>query len=307
MIDISSRASSKEGKKILVTGGSSPLGQCLVEALELLGADVTVVSRVNSASFQSVVTVDLADSSLITDLPDTYFDCLIHLASYVPLDEPASDWDLCWNNNVIGTINLLRWAENRIGRIVLASSCAIYGRINRRVTSPLAECSELTPDSSYALSKYSQEQLVSAFGFSENIPVIIFRLGYVYGPHLPFSRVVSKILRQVVRGDKVVLVDPRTTGLNLIHQIDVVDYFIQSLTKSSGIYNLGSEGFLSLHNYYQAVLEVLGKEDEAIVEERSYEAGVTCWFDCSKIQKEFPEKRRLSLSQGISTMLNGLS
>ena len=107
-------------------------------------------------------------------------------------------------------------------------------------------------------------------------------------------------------GENVVLVDPQTTGLNLIHQLDAVDYIIQSMNKSSGIYNLGSKGFLSLNDYYQAVLKVLGKEDEAVVEERSCEAGVTNWFDCSKIQKEFPEKCCLSLYQGISTMLNGL-
>src|SRR5881628_3698982 len=110
--------------KILVTGASGLAASRLLPLLRREKHDVTTTSRRAVASDRHVH-CDLAVSP--EPLPDEEFDSLIHFAALVPQNERTIDWPACARVNIGGTVNLLRWAEGRVKRIVLASSCAVYG------------------------------------------------------------------------------------------------------------------------------------------------------------------------------------
>src|SRR5260370_11903125 len=141
--------------RILFTGATSVAGREYFRQLGASGHDVTAGSR---KDIPNHIRVDLSDPGSLSGLPDERFDVLVHCASYVPLNEQASTWEQCAPVNVAGTVHLLGWAERRVRRIILVSSCAVYGAA--RAYTPTDEHHPLPPDTFYGITKYAQEQHV---------------------------------------------------------------------------------------------------------------------------------------------------
>ena len=73
-------------------------------------------------------------------------------SSHVPLIENKSDWEKCKNINIFGILKLLKKLK-KPKKIILASSCSIYGNITKNTN----ELSFLKPKNNYALSKFEQK------------------------------------------------------------------------------------------------------------------------------------------------------
>lgn len=280
--------------KIIFTGATSLAGSEYFELLQKHGHSVLGVSRKEAAD---CIQVDLADCDSVAKLPDEDFDALVHCAATVPLDERASTWEECAPVNVEGTISLLRWAEKRVRRIVLVSSCAVYGAA--KVYAPTDERHPLRPDTFYALSKYTQEQLVHAFCIARHLPLVIMRLGYVYGPGMNSSRAVVVLLRSVLEGKKVTLRNPDSAGLHLIHTNDIASIGVELLTRGNGIFNVTSPQLITLRDYVNAAMEVTGKRVEVIYEQT--DTRVTNWY--SSGLGALGLLPQVSLKEGIASLV----
>ena len=283
--------------KVLFTGATSLAGAEWCRALRATGHDVTTVSRTAASSTYQV---DLAVEGAEDRLPDEEFDALIHFASFVPANEQTSTWEECAPTNIDGTIRLLRWADGRVRRIVLASSCAIYGA--EKLYTPTDEAHPLQPDTLYAITKYGQEQLVHAFCASRNVPLVIMRLGYVYGPGIPEGRAVARLLRMVEAGQPITLTNPRTAGLHLIHTTDIARIGSHLLLQGSGAYNVVSGRHISLLEYVTAAMDVTGRHGE-ILERDDPTARLTNWYSTTRLAREGIEPR-VTLREGITSLLS---
>jgi nucleoside-diphosphate-sugar epimerase len=286
--------------RILFTGATSLAGRRSYERLIGDGHHAVAVSRQELGGDSPAVRVDLEADDAHLQLPDEPFDVLVHFASFVPFSERGSRWEECSLKNVHTTARLLRWAEGRVQRIVLASSCAVYGA--RKLYTPTDETHPVRPDTAYALSKYGQERLVEAFCRSRGIPSLFLRLGYVWGPDVPDGRAIVRFVDRVRSGQPIALLNARTAGLHLVHQDDIAHTVTTLLDHGAGIYNLASPVHISLLDYVQAAIEFVGREVELTCEDPPG-APVTNHYSCRQLEEDHGIVPRVPLTQGIAEIL----
>jgi UDP-glucuronate 4-epimerase len=284
--------------RILITGATSFAARELLPTLLEHGHVITAISRQQIEGVDSHI-VDFSEDGADRKLPDKNYDVLIHFASTVPRIELESTWAECSPMNIYGTIRLLKWAEKRAGRIILASSTSIYGA--RPVKQKISETNLLFPITNYALTKYGQEQIVNAFCISRNIPFVIMRLGYVYGPGILNDRVVIKFIHAVKTATPIILRNAKTTGLPLIHTKDIAHIVLEMLSNGYGVYNVIGQEFISLFDYVTTVMQVTGQETE--VKEKNSTINLrTDWYSNKKLRSDIIHPK-VSLEDGVRDLL----
>ncbi len=285
--------------RILFTGVTSFAGRLLWQRLRNEGHEITAVSRQALPGVPGC-RVDLESRRLAEELPQGAFDVLVNFASYVPLDERGSQWPECYTRNVVPTGRLLGWAAGRVGRIVHASSCAVYGADKLYV--PTDEDHPLRPDTAYALSKYGQEQLMHAFSRTQQVPVVLLRLGYVYGPGVAPSRAIVRLLEMVRSGKAINLTNSRTAGLQLVHVEDIARITAALLTQGEGPYNLTYPRHISLHEYVATCMRVAGQTvDVTSVDDP--DAPVTNYYSARRLLERHGLQATVRLADGISSII----
>jgi nucleoside-diphosphate-sugar epimerase len=287
--------------RILFTGATSLAGEKLFSRLREQGHDVVAVSRRALPDDIQSCRVDLELDDLASRLPDESFDVLVHFASFVPQNEKESRWDECFRRNLFGTVNLLEWADGRVNRIMLASSCAVYGA--QKLYTPTDEAHPLRPDTAYALSKYGQEQLCQAFAQLRQIPLVVLRLGYVYGPNVSSHRVVAAFIKRVLERQPVVLKNSRTAGLHLIHQDDIAYIGEVLLSEGSGVYNLASPRHVSLIEYLNTTMKVVGHKVQVTCKDISG-SPITNYYSCRRLLERHGIQPEITIEQGVASILD---
>ena len=168
---------------IFFFGSTSFVSQDLIKKLDKK-FDIYCTSRKNSKK-KNIYQFDLNRKN--KDFYDKIknIDYLFFFASLVPIKESKSTWEDCRKTNVHGLINLLKNIKLPIKKIILASSCSLYGQKK----SFFNEKSFLKPSSGYALSKLTQEKILKVFCLKNNIKFLAYRLGYVYGNNMNKKRI----------------------------------------------------------------------------------------------------------------------
>jgi nucleoside-diphosphate-sugar epimerase len=144
--------------KILLTGGSSPIGSYFIERLtaefptaEIIATysrNMPLLNRPGLNWYQVDFSKDLSQD-IWSDLKDQ--DIVIHLASLTPGNNQNPDPDIYYKANVRGPINLIKsLSSSKIPKIFYLSSSAVY---NRTRGNSLNELSDKTITDSYGLSK----------------------------------------------------------------------------------------------------------------------------------------------------------
>jgi nucleoside-diphosphate-sugar epimerase len=225
---------SKNASKILVTGGAGFIGSHLIPRLIENGCSVTVLDNLSSGKKENLnqllnhprfrlIVQDIRDHSLSRDaLKDV--DMLVHLAAQIDVTASVADPALTNDINVTGTLNMLKEAaKSRVRRFVFASSTAVYGDAKEM---PVKEDTPLRPISPYAASKAAAEAYCSAFTTSFGIETVALRFFNVYGPkneNSPYSGVITKFLRQALRGEVLTVEGDGEQTRDFIHVSDVAE------------------------------------------------------------------------------------
>ena len=151
---------------VLVTGGAGYIGSHTVRALVAQGREVVVLdslelghkSRIGNVPF---VEGNINDSKII-DKVCRKFDVseVIHFAAYKAVGESMEQPLRYYNNNVAGTIALVRaLMANGVEKIVFSSSAAVYGNPDHV---PVTEDAPLRPESVYAETKAIVERFLAS-------------------------------------------------------------------------------------------------------------------------------------------------
>lgn len=195
--------------RVLVTGGAGFIGSHLVEALVARGDQVRVVDDFSTGQRANLATVadqvdivagGLLDPALKESIQD--IELVFHEAAFVSvpasLERPAD----CYAINVQGTIELFEAArEAGVGRLVLASSAAVYGN---RAEMPLTEDDPAECISPYASSKLFNENLAALYSASLGLPAVALRYFNVYGPRQSpksdYAAVIPRFIERMASG-----------------------------------------------------------------------------------------------------------
>jgi len=193
-----------KSKKVLVTGGAGFIGSHLVDKLIELEADVTVVDIKNKDNLKNLnhvkndinfVKCDVTEPDNVKKIGDdiTY---VFHLAALANPRECEKNPELAFKINVIGTYNVLNFAnQNKIKKVVFTSSAQLYGK-NPKV--PIDENHPIEPEESvYNLTKRIGENLCTLFNKS-NVPTVILRLFNSFGPRQSIDYFIPTVINQAL-------------------------------------------------------------------------------------------------------------
>jgi nucleoside-diphosphate-sugar epimerase len=194
----------------LVTGGAGFIGSHVVDALVNNGARVRILDNFTTGSEKNVIEhhgnveilrADLGDEA-VADRACSNIDTIFHLAAIPSVQRSILNPTATQLNGEVATLRLLQAAvRHRIGRVVLASSCSVYGQTSNL---PIAEDTELAPLSPYAASKVAVEAYGRAFSHSYDIDTVSLRFFNVFGPRQDprseYSGVISIFMSEMSAG-----------------------------------------------------------------------------------------------------------
>jgi UDP-glucose 4-epimerase len=164
---------------ILVVGGAGYIGSHMVLALREAGYTVTVFDNL-SRGFADAVSREMlvvGDMRSRDDLKSCFesrcFDAVMHFGGLAYVGESMLEPELYYQNNIIGSLNLLSEMRCRgVNKIIFSSSCATYGE---PIFIPVTEDHPQTPINPYGNSKLQIERVLVDYALSYGMKSISFR------------------------------------------------------------------------------------------------------------------------------------
>jgi UDP-glucose 4-epimerase len=215
--------------RVLVTGGCGFIGHHLVERLLALGARVTVLDDLSSGRADrlpdgaELVVGSVADGELVERLVKGCDGCF-HLAAIASVTRSFSEFLYCHDVNLTGTVAVLNGVRHCGGRLVYASSSAVYGN---PAELPLSSASAAAPISPYGLSKLASEWHARMAGAAFGVPSFGLRFFNVYGEgqsaDSEYSGVIAAFSRRVAAGEAVPVYGSGRQSRDFVYVGDVVE------------------------------------------------------------------------------------
>jgi len=234
--------------KVLITGVGGFIGSNVAKRFLLEGYEVIGIDDLSGGKLQNVpvgvefLKVDLTDELSIKDIPS---DCsiILHLSGQssgeISYDNPIADLKM----NTISTLNLIRYGiENKVDRLVYASSMSVYGDVpDQRIS----ERYEPKPLSGYGVGKLTSEGYLKVY--QNELPFVALRMFNVYGPGQDLTNLrqgmVSIYLAQAFNTGRIEVKGSLSRYRDFIYIDDVVEAWFKSATEISAknqIINLGT-------------------------------------------------------------------
>lgn len=249
--------------KFLITGGAGFIGSHLAQKLAPRG-EVVVLDDLTSGrpmNLQGIPCRLIRGSILETEKLHealTGVTHVFHLAAMVSVPESVQKPARCREINVEGTRRVLASASQAgAQRVVLASSCAVYGN---EPTLPKEESLPPAPLSPYAESKWEGEKLCA----SAPLPAVALRFFNVYGPRQdpqgPYAAAVPKFLEAALAGSALTIHGDGRQTRDFVYVEDVAAALTHVATESScqGVYNVASGHSVSILDLARTILSVTG-------------------------------------------------
>ena len=222
--------STKNTKKVVVTGGAGFIGSHLVRALLAEGYDTHSIDNYAGGRFPERVTEgvtyhegDIRNMDTLKSVFDGA-EVVFHTAALprvqFSLEHPIETHEV----NVTGTLNVLQAAkEMGVTRVVYSASSSAYGD---QAILPLIENMPAHPMSPYALHKYIGEQYCELYSDVFGLETVCLRYFNVYGPQAdPFGAyalVVAKFIQQRVEGVPLTIAGDGNNTRDYTHVTDIV-------------------------------------------------------------------------------------
>ena len=163
---------------ILVTGGAGYIGSHIVEQLAKTKARVIIIDNLETGYKKLInknaifVKGDIKNLEQLSKLFHKYkIRSVIHLAAYLNISEAEKNKKKYFENNVRGTLNVIKCCQNTsVKNIVFSSSCSIYGNTKGAVD----ENKKANPKGYYAYTKYEGEKIIKKYAkkFKYNFAIL---------------------------------------------------------------------------------------------------------------------------------------
>lgn len=195
--------------RILVTGGAGYIGSHMVKLLGEKGFEVLTIDNLSEGNAWAVLygelqVLDLLNYKALEDiLLDFKPEAVIHFAAKVKVPESVEKPLLYYENNFLGTINLLQ-AMQRAGTkyLIFSSTAAVYG-IPKII--PVKESDPTEPINPYGWSKLFAERAIKDFSSTTDLKYAILRYFNVAGadPEAKIGQVSKNPTHLILRAVKV--------------------------------------------------------------------------------------------------------
>jgi len=176
----------------LVTGGAGFIGRWVVKRLLEDGHKVWVLDDLSNGqrknieeflsnpNFAGFVEGDIKNIPVLETLFENKFDICYHLAASINVQDSIDDPGTTFQNDVVGTFNVLEQCRKHNTKIVFMSTCMVYDRANDE--NGITEAHPTKPASPYAGSKIAGENMVLSYWHAYKLPAVVIRPFNTYGP-----------------------------------------------------------------------------------------------------------------------------
>jgi len=236
--------------KALLTGGAGFVGSHLAEALLERGDQVHVLDNLSTGAIDNIehlkgrkgfgYTIDsVMNEPVAAELIDRA-DVVFHLAAAVGVrlivESPVNTIE----TNVHGTEMVLKLANKKKKKVLLASTSEVYGK---SLAVPFREDTDLVLGPthkgrwSYACSKAIDEFLALAYHKEKRLPVVIFRLFNTVGPRQTgrYGMVVPNLVKQALLGHPLTVYGDGTQSRCFTYISDVVGVLLALADHDSAV------------------------------------------------------------------------
>jgi UDP-glucose 4-epimerase len=296
----------------LVTGGAGFMGSHVAEKLLALGHRVVVLDDLSGGFRENVprsatfVEGSIMDHDLIDDMFDRYrFDYVYHLAAYAAEGLSHFIKRFNYNNNLVGSVNLINAAVNHeVKCFVFTSSIAVYGAGQ----SPMSEDMIPIPEDSYGISKLAVEQELRVSHEMFGLDYVIFRPHNVYGERQNigdrYRNVVGIFMNQLLHGEPMTIFGDGEQQRAFTHIDDVAPIIAESIQFAGArnqVFNVGADVPHAVNELAQLVAEAMGLHPNVRHLDPRNEVKIA-FSDHSKAENVFGRREKKSLKEGISAM-----
>ena len=252
-------------QNILVTGGAGYIGSHACKVLKNAGYqpvtfDNFVTGWRDAVKYGPLFEGDLCDPASVAAAFEEYSPIgVMHFAALSQVGESMHEPGKYWQNNVLGSLNLIETAAKYgCKNFVFSSTCATYGDQDNVVLNE--DCAQ-HPINAYGASKRAIEDILANFGQSHGMNSVIFRYFNVAGAdpegevgefHQPETHLIPLML-DAISGKRDALTvfgtdydTPDGTCIrDYVHVMDLVDAHVLGLKwlevgKGSRAFNLGT-------------------------------------------------------------------
>ena len=259
--------------RYLVTGGAGFIGSNIVDELVRRREEVRVVDNFSSGKRENLERVlggielldgDIRDLALMKKATKGC-DYVIHQAALRSVPKSMEDPQLYDDVNVKGTLSLLvASAENKVKRMVFASSSSVYGDSEKL---PQSEDQMPQPISPYAATKLAGEHYLRVFAKSYGLETVALRYFNVFGPRQSleseYAVVIPKFIACIIRGEQPPIHGDGKQSRDFTYVDNVVDANLAAAIRdgvSGEVFNVACGKGYDLLNLVKIINEILGKD-----------------------------------------------
>ena len=269
--------------KVLVTGSRGFIGKQVIKRLkksEIL-TDLIDSKRIDLKNIEEVMKLNASD-------------VVIHLGGKTT---KGLEWDEYFNNNVLGTLNILEYCiTKKIKKMIFVSSY-VYGKPKYL---PIDEEHPIDPHNAYTKSKYLAEQLCEFYAKNSDLNVIILRPFNIFGKTLPNGFLISNLLKSIQTNEKVTIFN-KDSKRDFLHIDDFVDIVlkIKDCDFKFEVFNVGSGKSYSFNEVIKKIEKISIKKLNLQYEEdkESFIGEITA--DISKLNNKIKWVSKISFDEGL--------
>lgn len=296
----------------LVTGGAGFIGSHVTRELLEMGEKVIVLDDLSGGFEDNVpkeaifIKGSILDVSLVDTLFQKYrFENVFHLAAYAAEGLSHFIKHFNYQNNLIGSVNLINAAVNFQAKcFVFTSSIAVYGAGQL----PMKEETTPKPEDSYGISKYAVEQELKATYEMFGLDYIIFRPHNVYGEYQnigdKYRNVIGIFMNQIMQGKPLTIFGDgsQTRAFSYVKDISgIIASSPKNINAYGEVFNIGADKPYSVRELAEVVsrafdvepgISFLSPRNEVLHAYSSHE----------KVCNFFPSVQTTSLEEGVKKM-----
>lgn len=253
----------------LVTGGAGFIGSHIVDALVESGCKVSVIDNLSTGHLSNLshqkdrirfFEGDIRDRELLSEITRGC-DVVFHEAAMVSVPQTVEEPVESATVNELGTLNVLEAARaNHVRRVVMASSCAVYGNDPQL---PKHERLLPAPESPYAVQKLTGELYAGIYPGLYGMETVCLRYFNVYGPrqdaNSPYSGVISIFMTLAASGRQPVIFGDGRQNRDFVFVKDVVKANLLAGSVEGvggGVFNVGTGKTISINELWDYVCRV---------------------------------------------------
>lgn len=298
----------------LVTGGAGFIGTHVTNDLIKRGHKVVVLDDLSGGFEENIhpqaifIKGSIENHELLSQVFSEYqFDYVYHLAAYAAEGLSHFIKRYNYNNNLIGSVNLINEAvKNNVKCFVFTSSIAVYGKGQV----PLREDTFPLPEDSYGIAKLAVEQELRVSHEIFGLNYVIFRPHNVYGEYQnlgdKYRNVIGIFMNQLMQGKKLTVFGDGTQTRAFTYIGDIAPPIagcVDNPAAYNQIINIGADTEYTVNELAEEVMAAMGIKGE-IMHLPPRKEVKDAYSDHTKAKAIFGITSHTSLQEGLAKMAN---